>query len=129
MTAAEIEERARLSLQRMAAFGVVWVFLCMFVVLCMPYAAALLHIELGDFERSLVNNTVSAINNAFFVVLGYLYGKSTGTQAKDDALVAGTRASAAALQSVLPTPQQTQGATGATGATGDAGPTGATGGA
>lgn len=78
-------QRSKL-LEAMAALGVGWVFAMMSFLLVLPYVAAYLHLDIGDADRALVSNTVSAINNAFVWVLGFLYGQSVGGRQKDQTI-------------------------------------------
>lgn len=85
-------------LERVAAVGIVWVFAMMSFVLVLPYAANYIGLELSDADRATVNTIVTAINNAFVWVLGFLYGQSVGSRAKDQAIntLANTTATAQA---------------------------------
>lgn len=70
-------------LERIAAVGILWVFMMMSFSLVLPYLSNFLHITINEADRALVNNIVSAINNAFVWVLGFLYGQSVGSRQKD----------------------------------------------
>jgi hypothetical protein len=92
-------------LERMAAIGVVWVFSMMTFCLVLPYCASYLGIAISEADRALVNNIVSAVNNAFVWVLGFLYGQSVGTRQKDAALATSVNTNANLQAALTPSAQ------------------------
>lgn len=89
-------------LERMAAVGIVWVFSMMTFSLVLPYIASYLGVEINEADRALVNSIVSAINNAFVWVLGFLYGQSVGSRQKDATLNTAVNTAAKAQDALAP---------------------------
>jgi predicted anti-sigma-YlaC factor YlaD len=89
-------------LEKMAAVGIVWVFAMMSFSLVLPYTASYFHLTINEADRALVNSIVSAINNAFVWVLGFLYGQSVGSRQKDATISTAVTTAAKAQDALTP---------------------------
>lgn len=73
-------------LERTAVFVAIAVVCDVWWALSAPYMAAFFGIVLGDSDRALVGQVVSAIINVFLLVVGFFFGTSVGRRQQEDSI-------------------------------------------